>query len=129
MSSCGITAKMTGGAKRKSRRVKRRKRRSTRKQMRKSRRQLRKHNRKLSRRHRRNQRKSRRNMKGGYHQFHGNQPLTNGQQLGGVSLSAKDSALANPAPYTPYNNTVDNYNHMKGAGSETGVFDKAAPAN
>ena len=133
MSSCGCTGNMTGGAKRKSRKMKRRQRRAsrkgTRKQMKKSRRQLRKHNRKLSRRHRRNRRKSRQSMKGGYHQFHANQPLTNGQQVAGAALAAKDSALANPAPYSPYNNTVDNYNHFKGTGSETGVFDKAAPKN
>ena len=126
MSSCGCAGNMVGGAKRKTRRMKKRSvaRKGTRKQVRKSRRQLRKHNRKLSRRHRRNQRKSRRNMKGGYHQFQGNQPLTNGQQVAGVNIAPKDSALANPPPQKAYNNTVDNYNHNTGKGSETPVLDQ-----
>ena len=125
MSSC---VSMTGCAKRKSRKMKKRvARRGTRKQMRKSRRQLRKNNRKVSRRNRRSRRRNRRNMRGGYHQFNANQPLTNGQQVAGTALAANESALANPPPQKAYNNTVDNYNHFKGTGSESPVNDKAAP--
>lgn len=129
MSSCGCAGNMVGGAKHKTRKMKKRRvaRKGTRKQVRKSRRQLRKHNRKLSRRHRRNRRKSRQNrrsMKGGYHQFQANQPLTNGQQTAGVNISPNDSALANPPPQKAYNNTVDNYNHNTGKGSETPVLDQ-----
>jgi len=51
----------------------------------------------------------------GYNQFLNNVPYTPSYSTGGV-LSASDSALANPVPYQPLNNCVDNYNHYTGKG-------------
>jgi len=56
-----------------------------------------------------------RRMKGGYSQYQNNQPFSMGYSVGGI-LGANESALANPAPFTPYNNVVDNYNHFTGKG-------------
>ena len=39
---------------------------------------------------------------GRYCQYLGNQPFSMGYGLGGVNLSASESALASPAPMTPY---------------------------
>jgi hypothetical protein len=45
-----------------------------------------------------------RSLKGGtYHQFLSNTPYDQGYSIGG-QLSPSQSALANPAPYTPYYN-------------------------
>lgn len=59
-------------------------------------------------------------MKGGYHQYQGNVPNTPSYSVGGVQLSAKESALANPAPFTKLgcegSSCVDNYNHYTNKG-------------
>lgn len=70
-------------------------------------------NRSFSRRTRRN--RHGRKQRGGYSQYMNNQPFSMGYSRGGV-LSAADSALANPAPFTPYNNAVDNYNRYTNMG-------------
>jgi hypothetical protein len=62
---------------------------------------------------RRNKRRSK--QRGGYSQYQNNQPFSMGYSRGGV-LSAGDSALANPAPFTPYNNAVDNYSRFTNMG-------------
>ncbi len=49
----------------------------------------------------------------GYTQFLNNVPYTPSYSTGGI-LSANQSALANPVPYQPMNNCVDNYNHFTG---------------
>ena len=60
-------------------------------------------------------RRSRR-QRGGYAQYQNNMPVSNSYSIGGV-LSAKDSALANPAPIDKVtNNAIDNYNHYTGKG-------------
>lgn len=41
---------------------------------------------------------------GGYHQYMGNTPFTLGYRIPGMNLSSNMSALANPAPFMPYNN-------------------------
>jgi hypothetical protein len=65
---------------------------------------------KRTRRHRRG-----RKQRGGYSQFENNQPFSMGYSRGGV-LSASDLALANPAPFTPYNSAIDNYNRYTNMG-------------
>ena len=56
-------------------------------------------------------------QRGGYSQYQNNLPLTPSYQTAGVHLSAGNSALANPTPYTANNvNCTDNYNHYSGAG-------------
>lgn len=46
------------------------------------------------------------NMTGGYHQFMGDQPFSQGYGIGSVTPGT--SALANPIPFTPYNHCSDN---------------------
>ena len=41
---------------------------------------------------------------GGYHQYMGNTPFTLGQRIPGFPLPSNLSALANPAPFIPYQN-------------------------
>ena len=41
---------------------------------------------------------------GGYHQYMGNTPFTLGYRIPGFNLPSNMSALANPAPFMPYNN-------------------------
>jgi hypothetical protein len=55
----------------------------------------------------------RRRMRGGvgYTQYQSNVPYTPGYAVADSTLSPKMSALANPPPYSQYNNCVDNYNH------------------
>ncbi len=50
-------------------------------------------------------------MRGGWAQYNLNKPADIGYSSGNVSLSAKDSALANPVPVTRYDNAIDNLNH------------------
>lgn len=58
-----------------------------------------------------------RKQRGGYSQYQNNMPVSNSYSIGGI-LSAKDSALANPAPiYKVTNNAIDNYNHYTNVGS------------
>lgn len=67
-------------------------------------------------RRRRGTRRHSRRQRGGYAQYQNNMPVSNTYSIGGV-LSAKDSALANPAPiYKVTNSAVDNYNHFTGKG-------------
>lgn len=61
--------------------------------------------------HRRSRRRShskkvrgRRAQAGGYHQYMGNTPFTLGYRTPGFNLAPNMSALANPAPFMPYNN-------------------------
>lgn len=44
-----------------------------------------------------------RGQRGGYHQYMGNTPFTLGFRTPGFNLVPKMSALANPAPFMPYN--------------------------
>lgn len=61
-----------------------------------------------------------RKQKGGYAQYQNNLPLSSTYQVAGISLSANDSALANPAPIKMLdNNAVDNYNHFTGTGFDS----------
>ena len=56
---------------------------------------------------------------GGYGQYQNNLPMTNTYQVAGVTLSANQSALANPPPATALSNCtncVDNYNHYTNGG-------------
>lgn len=56
---------------------------------------------------------------GGYAQYQNNLPMTPTYQVAGINLSASQSALANPAPYTVLpncTNCVDNYNHYTNMG-------------
>jgi hypothetical protein len=62
----------------------------------------------VSRRHTKKQR-------GGYSQWMSNVAYTPSYSTGG-HLSANESALANPVPYQPTNNCVDNYNHYTNKG-------------
>jgi hypothetical protein len=48
--------------------------------------------------------RGRRAQAGGYHQYMGNTPFTLGYRTPGFSLAPNMSALANPAPFMPYNN-------------------------
>jgi hypothetical protein len=60
--------------------------------------------------HRRSRSRSRsrgnlkRSQSGGYHQYMGNTPFTLGYRIPGFPLASNMSALANPAPFMPYNN-------------------------
>ena len=42
-------------------------------------------------------------QRGGYHQYMGNTPFTLGFKTPGFNLAPNMSALANPAPFMPYN--------------------------
>jgi hypothetical protein len=64
----------------------------------------------VSRRHRGTKR-----QRGGYSQWMSNVAYTPSYSTGG-HLSANESALANPVPYHPTNNCVDNYNHYTNKG-------------
>jgi hypothetical protein len=44
-----------------------------------------------------------RGQRGGYHQYMGNTPFTLGFRTPGFNLAPNMSALANPAPFMPYN--------------------------
>jgi hypothetical protein len=64
-------------------------------------------------------RRSRHKQRGGYAQYQNNLPLTPVYKVAGINLSANESALANPAPYTRLSNSVncvDNYNHYTNSG-------------
>ena len=54
-------------------------------------------------------------QRGGYSQYMSNVPYTPSYSTGGP-LSASNSALANPVPYQPTNNCVDNYNYNTNKG-------------
>ena len=58
-----------------------------------------KHSRSRSRRYSR-----KRGQSGGYQQYMGNTPFTLGQRIPGFPLPSNLSALANPAPFVPYQN-------------------------
>lgn len=47
--------------------------------------------------------RGRRAQAGGYHQYMGNTPFTLGYRTPGFNLAPNMSALANPAPFMPYN--------------------------
>lgn len=69
-------------------------------------------------RHSRRCRHGSRKQRGGYAQYQNNLPMTNTYSTGGY-LSANNSALANPVPYTRLSNCtncVDNYNHYTNQG-------------
>ena len=58
-------------------------------------------------------------MQGGYSQYMGNIPTTNSYSVAGTTLSASNSALANPPPITALSNCtncVDNYNRYTNSG-------------
>jgi len=68
---------------------------------------------------RKSRRTRRRRQRGGYAQYQNNLPMTPTYQVAGINLSASQSALANPAPYTVLPNStncVDNYNHYTNMG-------------
>jgi len=54
-------------------------------------------------------------QRGGYSQYMSNVPYTPSYSTGGL-LSPNLSALANPVPYQPTNNCVDNYNYNTNKG-------------
>jgi len=60
-------------------------------------------------------RKGSKRQRGGYSQYMSNIPYTPSYSTGGV-LSPNLSALANPVPYQPTNNCVDNYNYNTNKG-------------
>jgi len=60
-------------------------------------------------------RKSSKRQRGGYSQYMSNIPYTPSYSTGGL-LSSNLSALANPVPYQPTNNCVDNYNYNTNKG-------------
>ena len=60
-------------------------------------------------------RKGSKRQRGGYSQYMSNVPYTPSYSTGGV-LSPNLSALANPVPYQPTNNCVDNYNYNTNKG-------------
>ena len=64
---------------------------------------------------RRHRRRHSRKQRGGYAQYQNNQPLTPSYSLGG-NLTAGNSALANPPPYTRFSNCVDNYSRYTNTG-------------
>jgi hypothetical protein len=71
-----------------------------------------------SRRHRKKTHRKHK-QRGGYAQYQNNMPLTPSYQVAGISVSAGDSALANPPPISAHTNCVncvDNYNHYTNAG-------------
>ena len=53
--------------------------------------------------HSRSRRGGRGGQRGGYHQYMGNTPFTLGFRTPGFNLAPNMSALANPAPFMPYN--------------------------
>ncbi len=60
-------------------------------------------------------RKGTKRQRGGYSQYMSNIPYTPSYSTGG-QLSSNLSALANPVPYQPTNNCVDNYNYNTNKG-------------
>jgi len=74
------------------------------------RRNVKKSKKSVSRKNRRTKR-----QRGGYSQYMSNIAYTPSYSTGGP-LSANESALANPVPYQPTNNCVDNYNHYTNKG-------------
>ena len=60
-------------------------------------------------------RKGTKRQRGGYSQYMSNVPYTPSYSTGG-QLSPSLSALANPVPYQPTNNCVDNYNYNTNKG-------------
>ena len=60
-------------------------------------------------------RKGSKRQRGGYSQYMSNIAYTPSYSTGG-NLTANESALANPVPYQPTNNCVDNYNHYTNKG-------------
>ena len=60
-------------------------------------------------------RKGSKRQRGGYSQYMSNVPYTPSYSTGG-QLSPSLSALANPVPYQPTNNCVDNYNYNTNKG-------------
>jgi hypothetical protein len=60
-------------------------------------------------------RKGTKRQRGGYSQYMSNIPYTPSYSTGGL-LSSNLSALANPVPYQPTNNCVDNYNYNTNKG-------------
>ena len=95
---------MSGGARR---RKHSRKHRRSRSHARSSKKYARKRSLKYRIKHRRSHSRSRRGgrggQRGGYHQYMGNTPFTLGFRTPGFNLVPKMSALANPAPFMPYN--------------------------
>ena len=96
---------MSGGARR---RKHSRKHRRSRSHARSSKKYARKRSLKYRIKHRRSHSRSRRGggrggQSGGYHQYMGNTPFTLGFRTPGFNLVPKMSALANPAPFMPYN--------------------------
>ena len=47
----------------------------------------------------------------GYMQYQSNVPYTPGYAVADMNLTPKMSALANPPPYSTYDDCKDNYNH------------------
>lgn len=74
------------------------------------RRHVKKSKKSVSRKNRRTKR-----QRGGYSQYMSNIAYTPSYSTGG-NLTANESALANPVPYQPTNNCVDNYNHYTNKG-------------
>ena len=94
---------MSGGARR---RKHSRKHRRSHSRARSSKKYARKRSLKYRIKHRRSHSRSRRGgrrQSGGYHQYMGNTPFTLGFRTPGFNLVPKMSALANPAPFMPYN--------------------------
>jgi hypothetical protein len=94
---------MSGGARRHKHS---RKHRRSRSHARSSKKYARKRSLKYHIKHRRSNSRSRRGgrgQSGGYHQYMGNTPFTLGFRTPGFNLVPKMSALANPAPFMPYN--------------------------
>jgi hypothetical protein len=56
-----------------------------------------------------------RKQKGGYSQYQNNMPMSASYSTGG-NLSPSMSALANPVPFKPLSNCVDNYNRFTNMG-------------
>jgi len=98
--SCGM---MKGGGRRRKHSRKHRRSHSSKKYARKRSLKYRvKHRR--SRRHSHSKKvRGRRAQAGGYHQYMGNTPFTLGYRTPGFNLAPNMSALANPAPFMPYN--------------------------
>lgn len=100
---------MSGGARRRKHSRKHRRSRShARSHARSSKKYARKRSLKYRIKHRRSHSRSRRGggrggQSGGYHQYMGNTPFTLGFRTPGFNLVPKMSALANPAPFMPYN--------------------------
>ena len=62
-----------------------------------------KHRRSRKHSHSKKVRSGKRAQAGGYHQYMGNTPFTLGYRTPGFNLPSNMSALANPAPFMPYN--------------------------